>query len=89
MHADQVIRAGAAALGTTLALAMTQVATAAAPHAGTAAASPKVSVTIIGRTKTLLKAETVQTRSGSITRGGAPAGWAGGGVGCGGVAARG
>lgn len=79
MHVKQVIRAGAAALGTaatlgaTLALATTQVATAAAPHAG-AKTAPKVSVRIIGRTRTLLKAEKVQTRTGWITRGGAPAG---------------
>lgn len=74
MHRNQVIRAGAAALGTTLALATAQAATAAAPHAHAAAAGPKVSITIIGRTKTLLPAKTVQTGSGWITRGGAPSG---------------
>lgn len=74
MHTNQAIRAGAAALGTTLALATAQVATAATPHASAAAAGPKVSVTIIGKSKTLLATKTVQTKSGSITRGGAPAG---------------
>jgi hypothetical protein len=74
MYRNQVIKAGAAALGTTLALATAQVATAAAPHAHAAAAGPKVSITIVGRTRTLLKTKTVQTTSGSITRGGAPAG---------------
>lgn len=74
MHRNEAMKAGAAALGMTLALATAQVATAAAPRAGTAAAGPKVSVTIIGKTKTLLATKTVQTRTGSITRGGAPAG---------------
>lgn len=73
MHVNQAIRAGAAALGTSLALATAQVATAAAPHAS-AAAAPKVTVTVKGRTKTLLAATTVQTKSGWITRGGAPVG---------------
>ena len=63
------------ALGTTLALATAQfaTATAATPHAS-AAAAPKVTITIQGRTKTLLATKTVQPGSKSITRGGAPAG---------------
>lgn len=75
MHKTHAITAGAAALGMTLALATAQVATAtaASPQASTMAA-PKVSITIQGRTKTLLATETVQPASGSITRGGAPAG---------------
>ena len=73
MHGNKAIRAGAAALGTSLALVTAQVATAAVPHA-TAAAAPKVTVTVQGRTKTLLAATTVQPKSGWITRGGAPAG---------------
>jgi hypothetical protein len=75
MHRKQAIRAGVTALGTTLALATAQfaTATAATPHAG-AAAAPKVTITIQGRTKTLLATKTVQPGSGSITRGGAPAG---------------
>jgi Domain of unknown function (DUF4430) len=73
MHRNQAIRAGVTALGTTLALATAQVATAAAPHAS-AVAGPKVTITIQGRTKTLLATKTVQVGSGSITRGGAPAG---------------
>ena len=58
-------------LGSVLALASAQAATAAAPHA---VAGPKVSITIQGKTKTLLATESVQGRSGSITRGGAPSG---------------
>jgi hypothetical protein len=73
MHGKQVITAGAVALGATLALATAQIATAAAAHTS-AVAGPKVTITIRGRTKTLLPAETVQGRSGSITRGGAPVG---------------
>ncbi|MGH3415882.1 MAG: DUF4430 domain-containing protein [Actinocrinis sp.] len=71
MHRNQLVKAGAAALGTTLALATAQVATAAAPQAGTAAAGPKVTVTIKDRTKTLLATKTVRTKPGWITRGGA------------------
>jgi hypothetical protein len=74
MYRNQVIKAGAAALGTTLALATAQVATAAAPRTSLAAKGPKVSVTIIGKTKTLLSARPVQTTAGWITRGGAPSG---------------
>jgi hypothetical protein len=86
MHADQVIRAGAAALGTsvargtalvlctTVALATAQVATAAAPRAGAAAARPKVTVSVVGRTRTLLKTKAVRPASGWITRGGVAAG---------------
>jgi hypothetical protein len=80
MHTYKAITAGAAALGITLALATAQVATAqvatataASPHAG-AAAALKVSITIQGRTKTLLKTETVTAPTGSVTRGGVAAG---------------
>ncbi len=71
MQKNHVIKAGAVTLGSVLALASAQVATAAAPRA---VAGPKVSITIQGKTKTLLATETVQGRSGSITRGGAPSG---------------
>ncbi|HEX3801348.1 MAG TPA: DUF4430 domain-containing protein [Solirubrobacteraceae bacterium] len=73
MHKNHAIKAGVAALSMAVALGATQVATAAVP-AGTAAAAPKVTVEIQGKTKTLLATKTVQTKSGSITRGGAPAG---------------
>ena len=74
MHRNQLVKAGAAALGTTMALAAAQVATAAAPRAGAAAAAPKVTITIKGRTRTLLATEMVRTKPGWITRGGAPTG---------------
>jgi hypothetical protein len=73
MQNNQVIKAGVATLGTALALATAQVATAATARSA-AVAGPKVSITIQGKTKTLLATETVQGRSGSITRGGAPSG---------------
>jgi hypothetical protein len=73
MPKNQAIKAGAAALGTALALASAQIAAAAPPTVG-AAAAPKVTITIKGRTRTLLATEKVQARSGSITRGGAPMG---------------
>ncbi len=73
MHKKQLIKAGVATLGTALALATAQVATAATARSA-AVAGPKVSITIKGKTKTLLATETVQGRSGSITRGGAPSG---------------
>ena len=72
MHINNAVRAGAAALGMSLALVTAQVATASAPHTSTMA--PKVTITIQGRTKTLLATKTVQTTSGWITRGGAPTG---------------
>ncbi|MDE3132753.1 MAG: DUF4430 domain-containing protein [Acidobacteriota bacterium] len=77
MHRNHVLKAGAAALGTTLALATAQIATAqiaTAAGAHPAAAAPKVSITIKGKTRTLLATETVQVKSGWITRGGAPVG---------------
>lgn len=75
MHRTQAIRAGVAVAGAALALATAQIATAAAPHATAAAGGTKVSITIQGRTKTLLKTETVEApASGAITRGGAPTG---------------
>ncbi len=73
MHKHNAIKAGVAALGTTLALATAQVATASAPHTS-AMAAPKVTITIQGRTKTLLATKTVQPKAGWITRGGAPTG---------------
>ena len=73
MYRNRVIRAGAAALGMTLALATAQVATAVTAHTA-AVVGPKVTITVKGRTKTLLATRTVRGRSGSITRGGAPAG---------------
>jgi len=75
MHKTQAITAGAAALGMTLALATAQVATAqvAAPHA-TAAAEPTVSISIQGRTKTLLKHESVTAPTGSVTADGVAVG---------------
>jgi hypothetical protein len=76
MHKNKAITAGAAALGVTLALATAQIATAqvAAPHASAASAAPKVTITIQGRTKTLLASETVTPASGSVIRGGVAAG---------------
>ncbi|HWD68715.1 MAG TPA: DUF4430 domain-containing protein [Solirubrobacteraceae bacterium] len=68
------MKAGAAALGMTVALATAQIATASTPRASASAAGPKVSIEIVGKTKTLLKTETVHTRTGWITRGGAPSG---------------
>ena len=73
MHRNNAIKAGVAALGTALTLATAQVANAFAPHTR-AMAAPKVSITIQGRTKTLLATKTVQTKSGWITRDGAPSG---------------
>ena len=73
MQKNQLIKAGVATLGTALALASAQVATAATARPA-AVAGPKVSITIQGKTKTLLATETIQGRTGSITRGGAPSG---------------
>jgi hypothetical protein len=66
MQMKHAIKAGAAALGMVAVLAGAPIASAAAP--------PKVTITVQGKTKTLLATETVQTASGSITRGGAPSG---------------
>jgi len=66
MHLKHTAKAGIALLGTALALV--------AVPAASASASPKVTVSVVGKTKTLLPAKTIQTTSGSITRGGAPAG---------------
>jgi hypothetical protein len=55
------------ALGATLAVLI-------APSAAFAAGAPKVTVRIEGKTHTLLGPRTAQTRAGSITMGGAPAG---------------
>ncbi len=71
MQKHQVLKAGVATLGTAFALATAQLATAAVPHA---VAGPKVSITVQGKSRTLLATETVRGRTGSITRGGAPAG---------------
>jgi hypothetical protein len=73
MQKNQFIKAGVATLGTALALATAQVATAATARSA-AVAGPKVSITIQGKSKTLLATETVQGRTGSIKRGGAPSG---------------
>lgn len=72
MQKNHVIRAGVAALGAALALATAQVAMGASALAS--AAAPKVTVTVQGRSKTLLASKTVQPGSGWITRGGAPSG---------------
>jgi hypothetical protein len=55
-------------------LLASSVALAAAPQAVATAALPKVTVRIEGKSKTLLAATTVQTKSGSISKGGAPSG---------------
>lgn len=73
MQKNHVIKTGVATLATALALVSAQAATAAAPRAS-ATAAPKVTVTVKGRTKTLLATRTVQTATGWITRGGAPRG---------------
>jgi len=73
MQKNHVIKAGLATLGSALALATAQVATAATARSS-ALAGPKVTITIQGKNKTLLATETVQGRSGWITRGGAPSG---------------
>lgn len=77
MHRQHMIRAGAAALGTTLALAGAQLASAAAAPpvtARAAAGGPKVTVRVQGRNRTLLPARAVRPARGSVRRGGAPAG---------------
>jgi hypothetical protein len=66
MQFRNAIKAGAVALGTTAALVV-------APVAASAAA-PKVTVTVQGKSRTLLATESIQTSSGWITRGGAPTG---------------
>lgn len=73
MQKYQVIKAGATALGATIALAAAQVATAATPRTS-AVAGPKVTVAVQGKTKALLATRTVQAPSGWITRGGAASG---------------
>ncbi len=67
MNRRQMIASSAAALACALAAA-------AAPAAVASASLPKVTVRIEGKAKTLLAATTVQTRSGSITKDGAPTG---------------
>jgi hypothetical protein len=57
-----------------VALFVSSLVVALAPSAAAASSPPKVTVRIEGKGKTLLAATTVQTRSGSITRGGAPSG---------------
>jgi hypothetical protein len=66
MQKKHVLRTGLAGLAAAMALAAAPIASATAP--------PTVTVTVIGKTKTLLAAKTVHTRSGSITRGGVAAG---------------
>ena len=62
MQKNHVFKTGLAGLGAAMALV-------AAPIAS-AAATPTVTVSVVGKTKTLLTAKTVHTKSGSITRGG-------------------
>jgi hypothetical protein len=66
MSKHHVFKAGAIALATA--------GIAIAPSVASAAAAPAVTVSIQGRTKTLLPATKVQTKAGSITRGGVAAG---------------
>jgi hypothetical protein len=66
MQKVRVLRSGVAAVAAMTAFVAVPVAS--------ASAAPKVSVRVEGRTTTLLAATTVQTKPGSITRGGAPAG---------------
>ncbi len=73
MQKNHGIKAGVAALGAMLALGTAQVAMAAQAHPA-AVTGPKVSISVQGRTKTLLATETVQGRSGWITRGGVSSG---------------
>ncbi len=67
MNRRQMIASGAAVLACSVAAAV-------APAAVASASLPKVMVRVEGKTRTLLAATTVQTRSGSITKGGAPRG---------------
>jgi hypothetical protein len=62
MQKNHVFRTGFAGLAVAIALV-------AAPIAS-AAATPTVTVSVVGKTKTLLATKTVHTKSGSITRGG-------------------
>ena len=62
MQKNHVFRTGFAGLAAAIALV-------AAPIAS-AAATPTVTVSVVGKTKTLLAAKTVHTKSGSITKGG-------------------
>jgi hypothetical protein len=66
MQKKHVFKTGLAGLGAAMALV-------AAPIAS-AAATPTVTVSVVGKTKTLLATKTVHTKSGSITRGGVAAG---------------
>lgn len=70
MQYKHLLKAGATVLGTTLALAVPVTAASAAPKAQEAAAPPTVSVSVVGRTTTLLKPTSVQVKPGWITRGG-------------------
>ncbi len=66
LHHRHILSGAVALFVSALALAPTSALAASGP--------PKVTVRIEGKSKTLLAATTVQTRSGSITRGGAPSG---------------
>jgi hypothetical protein len=68
MHNRQILSGAAAFFVSSLALTFI------APAAVARSTPPKVTVRVEGKTKTLLAATTVQTRSGSITKGGAPSG---------------
>ena len=67
MHRRQILMTGTALLATCAAATVV-------PEAVASGSLPKVTVRIEGKTKTLLAASSVQTRSGSITKGGAPSG---------------
>lgn len=67
LHYPHILSGAVALLGSSLALTL-------APAAVATSSPPKVTVRIEGKSKTLLAATTVQTHSGSITRGGAPSG---------------
>ncbi len=66
MQKKHMLKTGLAGLAAAVALAAAPIASATAP--------PTVTVTVIGKTKTLLATKTVHTKSGSITRGGVAAG---------------
>ncbi|HET9102993.1 MAG TPA: DUF4430 domain-containing protein [Solirubrobacteraceae bacterium] len=73
MQIKHAITAGAAALGTTAALAVAPAANAVTAHAA-AVVGPKVTITVRGKSGVLLATRPVRGRSGWITRGGAPKG---------------
>ena len=66
MQKKHVLKTGLAGLAAAVALAAAPIASATAP--------PTVTVSVVGKTKTLLATKTVHTKAGSITRGGVAAG---------------